>query len=145
MEGKDWLLVFLAAPLEKEGTIFGVDPIRIMKGMFYFVKDSLRFDVYDFEPYHLGPVSFAIYTDLDNLVEEGHVATEDLPGETWKRYYVTPTGLERAQELEMKADPTLLSALKEHKRFVCSLGFIELLRKVYKDHPEFATESIFKF
>lgn len=145
MDNKDWLLMLVATPEGKGDEITKIDPIRIMKGMFYFIKNSLRSDIYEFEPYLLGPVSFAIYHDLDELIEEGYVAAEDVPGETWKRYYATPSGLSRSRDLEKGADSSLVKSLREHKQRVCSLGFFELLKTVYKDYPEFATQSIFKF
>jgi DNA-binding PadR family transcriptional regulator len=145
MDSKDWLLLFIAAPADKTGEVSKVDPIRIMKGMFYFTKESLRSDIHEFQPYHLGPVSFAIYKDLDDLVAVGFVAVEDVPGETWKRYYVTSDGVSKAKQLETQIDPALLDALREQKRRMCSFGFLELLRKVYKDYPDFASKSIFRF
>ena len=50
-----------------------------MKGMFYSAKESPRSDICEFQPYHLGPVSFEIYRDLDELVREGYVVAEYMP------------------------------------------------------------------
>lgn len=143
MESKDWLLLFVAEPTNHETP--KVDPIRIMKGMFYFVKKSRRTNIYGFQPYHLGPVSFDIYDDLDTLIDEGYVTTEDVLGETWKHYLVTEAGSSKAKELKETANQKLLDTLRKQKDLVCSLGFIELLKKVYQDYPKFATESIFQF
>ena len=65
--------------------------------------------------------------------------------ESWKRYRATTAGLSRAQELETGANPALVDALREQKRRIWSLGFLELLRKVYEGYPDFASQSIFMF
>ena len=143
MESKDWLLLFIAEkPDNKEAKL---DPIRIMKGMFYFTNKSNIPSIYEFEPYHLGPVSFSIYDDLDTLIETGYVTTEDVPGETWKNYLVTEAGLSQAQELKSQTNAESLDILREQKNLVSSLGFIDLLKKVYKEYPTYASESIFRF
>ena len=143
MRGKDWLLLFIAQPTEESDKAVPVDPLRIMKGMFYFTRKAQG--LYEFEPYHLGPICFTIYDDLRSLVQEGIVAMEDAPGQTWKSYYLTSAGIQRAAKLQEIADPEMLNDLKVQKNNVCSLGFFDLLRQVYRDYPPFAEKSIFKF
>ena len=143
MKSKDWLLLFIKEKPDNEQAM--VDPIRIMKGMFYFVKKSHKSSIYKFEPYHLGPVSFSIYDDLDTLIEEGYVTAEDVSGGTWKNYIVTEAGSSKAEELKSKANTKLLETLRKEKNLVCSLGFIDLLKNVYKEYPKYATHSVFHF
>ena len=143
MTGKDWLLLFIAQPAEEGDKAVPVDPLRVMKGMFYFTRKVQG--LYEFEPYHLGPICFAIYDDLRSLLQEGMVAVEDVPGQTWKCYYSTSRGIQRAAELHQIADPDMLAELKVQKNKVCSLGFFDLLKQVYRDHPSFTGKSIFRF
>ncbi len=148
MERSDWLLLFIAQPVsEDDKEPQAVDPVRIMKGMFYFAVESSApmEEKYQFEPYHLGPVSFEIYDDLNHLLSEQLIAAQDVPGETWKRYFPTSQGAARAAELKGQAHPELLEQLKAQKVKVSSLSFIDLLRRVYQEHPEFTGESLFRF
>lgn len=143
MTDKDLLLLFIAQPTGESAEVAPVDPLRIMKGMFYFTRKFPG--LYEFEPYHLGPICFNIYDDLRMLVQEGMIATEDVPWQTWKTYYPTSKGVLRAAELQQIADANMVDELKARKNYVCSLNFLDLLRRIYSDYPEFASKSVFNF
>jgi hypothetical protein len=143
MTGKDWLLLFIAQPTGESAEVAPMDPLRIMKGIFYFTRKFPG--LYEFEPYHLGPICFNIYDDLRILVQEGMIATEDVPWQTWKTYYPTSKGVLRAAALQQTANANMVDELQARKNDVCSLNFLDLLRKVYSDYPEFASKSVFNF
>src|ERR1700689_4427203 len=62
---RDWLLLFAAY----EGAPDGLDPIRFQKGLFLFARRARvpARSNYTFKPYDYGPMSTAIYNDLDRL------------------------------------------------------------------------------
>ena len=142
MQRKDWLLLYLALPFTQAP--LSIDPIRMMKGMFLFAQKSKRpkQETYDFEPYMYGPCSFEIYHDRDQLRLQGFVDTVPVLGQAWSLIQVTGAGLNKAKELAQEADKEGLMQLEEIKKRVMSLSFLELLRTVYTEFPEYARKSV---
>src|SRR4051794_39044419 len=93
----DWLLLFICY----EGAPEGLDPIRLQKGMFLFAQEAPVADdeKCQFNPYNYGPMSTAIYTDLEWLLEEGLIEQASVEGQAWSRYRPTTRGIERAHRL----------------------------------------------
>ena len=145
MTRRDWLLVLCAY----EGAPAGLDPVRLQKGMFLFARSGsvpVR-EQYRFEPYDYGPMSSAIYHDLDSLVTEGLLARRAVPGKQWSRYGATERGLDQAQERLRELDPDHKVAarrLHEIKQRVSNVSFNELLDGVYREHPDMAVNSVFR-
>jgi hypothetical protein len=142
---KDWLLVLLAL----KGPAVGLDPIRVQKGMFLFAMEggAPSTEVYEFEPYNYGPMSRAVYVDLDALVAEGLVERVPVADQRWDRYRATPRGRERAQALvDGTADQRRRAAgkLYEIKQGIVGKSFSGLLNDVYDRYPEFAERSVFQ-
>lgn len=138
----DWLLRFLAGPSGTDGL---VDRIRIMKGMFLFQQEHQAPAVinYRFRPYDYGPFTTEIYSDINSLKVAGYVVGLWAENSTSERAYrVTEQGREYLATLDFDpdADETLMAVRKE----VTELGFRELLRRVYKAHPESASRSVAK-
>ena len=131
------LLAFICAGTSPE------DPIRIMKGLFLFSKEGgvPQSMLYEFVPYSYGPCSFAIYDDLDYLVNEK--AVERLMGSRWPRYVATERGKEMNSEFE-KIHSEQAARLAEIRHWVDRHRFSDLLREVYTRFPDFATKSIFR-
>lgn len=120
--------------------------MRIQKGMFLFAKegDVPSSEVYDFGPYHYGPMSSQVYSDIELLEAEGLVRGEPVPGYTWKRYNATPAGTDVARNLlAEEADENAARQLAAIKRDVAGKTFNALLRDVYERYPEYATRSVF--
>lgn len=146
MNRRDWLNLFVAL----EGAPDGLDPVRIQKGLFLFAMeaDAPTSQKYRFKPYDYGPMSAAIYADLDALVRERLVALNDVPGKRWARFTATDIGLRegnRAVE-QAEAEGQLRAAQTLHliKRRVAALPFDELLAGVYAEYPEYAANSVFR-
>jgi uncharacterized protein len=143
---RDWLLLFAAY----QGAPDGLDPVRFQKGMFLFSRRRgvPKRSTYDFKPHAYGPMSVAIYADLDRLVDDGLLERIPVEGKRWARYKpTTVTFSEGERVLERAANEHLLDAARdlfEIKREVSSIGFSELLDRVYTAYPEFAVKSVFR-
>lgn len=146
MRRRDWLVLFAAY----RGAPDGLDPVRFQKGLFLFsrLRGVPERSKYRFKPCSYGPMSAGIYADLDRLVSEGMIEPVPVPGKHWSRYKPTDvTFSEGERVLKQAEDENLLGAareLYEIKREVSSLGFDELLGRVYAEHPEFAVNSVFR-
>jgi uncharacterized protein len=146
MKRRDWLLLFAAY----KGAPDGLDPIRFQKGLFLFAQRAgvPARSKYTFTPYVYGPMSTAIYHDLDRLVDEGLLERVSVPGKHWSRYKPSRvTFREGKRVIKQAEDQKLLDAARELfqiKQDVASVGFKELLERVYTEYPEFAVNSIFR-
>jgi uncharacterized protein len=142
---REWLTLFVAL----EGAPDGLDPVRIQKGMFLFAMESNvpTRDRYEFKPYDYGPMSAAIYQDLDLLVERGLIERVPVPGKNWSRFRATSRGHEAGQEALAKAEAErrldAARRLYDIKQRVAGLPFNALLASVYHDYPEYAVKSVF--
>jgi uncharacterized protein len=103
---------------------------------------------YEFRPYDYGPMSAAIYNDLDTLVAEGLLESHSVPGKSWSRYTVTERGRSAADyrlaKLTGSIDKENARRLYEIKQEIASVSFNELLHRVYRDHPDMAIHSVFR-
>jgi hypothetical protein len=140
---QETLLMFVGADKEKE-----LDPVRIMKGMFLFAKETptdwLPSEArYRFEPYYYGPYSPQIYSDLDQLGGYGYVRAREVPGRSWNHYSLTPEGAEVAQSITRTANPKASQYLRTLRAFVDGLSFRQLLTTVYNRYPDYAVNSVF--
>jgi uncharacterized protein YwgA len=146
MRRRDWLLLFAAY----QGAPDGLDPVRFQKGLFLFSQRSRvpKRSKYSFKPYDYGPMSPGIYFDLDKLVDEGLLERVAVRGKSWSRYKPTKvTFAEGERLLEQAEGEGQLDAARELfeiKKEVSSVGFSELLERVYAEHPEFAVNSVFR-
>jgi DNA-binding PadR family transcriptional regulator len=136
---RDILLVFIGMKIDDSPTL--ISPIQIMKSMFLLKERVKLQEFYDFVPYLYGPCSFNIYSDLIALKHENLI--EEIPSaSSWNYYRTTPKGEENVKELVKKFDKALLENLKEIKKLITGMTFIQLLDYVYKKYPEFAKNSI---
>jgi uncharacterized protein YwgA len=146
MDRRDWLLLFAAY----EGAPDGLDPIRFQKGLFLFARRARlpAREKYTFKPYDYGPMSPGIYKDLDTFVDQGLLELVSVPGKSWSRYRPSKTTFREGQRLLQQAEKEqALDAARELfqiKQDVASVGFGELLERVYAEYPEFAVNSIFR-
>ncbi len=145
MERRDWLLLLVSF----KGAPAGLDPIRLQKGMFLHAMESGRpaDELYDFEAYNYGPMSKAVYRDLDALRLVGLVERIPVPGQTWSRYKATPSGIAHARQKVDAAGPEERSAaqgLFEVKQTIADKSFNSLLEDVYDRYPSYAERSVFR-
>jgi uncharacterized protein YwgA len=145
MTRRDWLLLFIAF----EGAPRGLDPVRLQKGMFLFAQETSvpAVEKYSFRPYNYGPMSRAIYDDLDALLGEGVIEQALVEGQSWSRYRATDAGVRRGHELLDRArveQPDAVGHLFETKQSVAAMTFDALLGDVYERYPEYASQSLFR-
>lgn len=140
---RDRLLLFIAL----DGAPRGLDPIRLQKGMFLFAMEdeSNPEEVYEFVPYHYGPMSAQIYRDLEHLVESGLIEATPVKGQSWARYTASEDGLIAARDL-LGQEPSQAAArrLYEIKVDVASHTYQQVLEDVYDRFPDFASKSVFR-
>jgi hypothetical protein len=141
----DWLILFAAF----EGAPDGLDPVRLQQSLFLFSRcpGVPPRSKYVFEPGVYGPISDELYEDLDRLVDERLLEPVAVKGAHWSLYkpidatFERATGILRWAEADDLVDAT--RQLAEIKHYVSSVGFGELLERVYAEHPEFAVNSVF--
>lgn len=143
MGRSDWLLLLLSPDALGAGGPEGLDPVRIQKGMFLLSKMGPSRDVYEFKPYHWGPFSRDIYSDLDALAARGLVSKEPVPGQSWSRWQATAMGEEHAEEFGRTLSPKAVGWVARLRRFLTTRSFNKLLDDVYEEFPEFAVRSQF--
>ena len=137
VEAKGWLVLTLESQHE---------PIRIQKTLFKLAReaDLPANQLYVFRPYNWGPFSAQIYEDVDNLVLAGLAERVPQPGASWARYRLTESGRNAAAAIREEASPKALRALGRISVWVKKRPFGELLRDLYADYPEMATQSLFR-
>jgi uncharacterized protein YwgA len=146
MTRRDWLLVLSAY----HGSPAGLDPVRVQKAMFLFARSGAvpKAEQYEFRPYHYGPMSSAIYRDLDDLVGSGLLDKHSVPGKNWFRYAATDKGRKVANaSLRHLTDGDQTSRARrlfEIKQDISNLSFDDLIDRVYQDHPDMAVNSVFR-
>jgi len=115
-----------------------------MKGMFLLDQEGpqeLR-GLYRFQAYDYGPFDSNIYSDLDALSKAALISITGGGGTTRREYEVTTLGHERVALLSRGISPVALGEVERVKSTVTSLGFTDLLKKVYGDYPEYAIYSV---
>lgn len=135
MTKRDWLLLLLdEQPLDR---------VRLMKGLFLvWHRSGRRIEgYYEFIPYRYGPCSFELYTELNAAGRDRMIAQAPHPISNWAPYFLTDRGREAARDARRKADSRSLRLIESAARDVASVGFFDLLRKVYAEAPDFASES----
>jgi hypothetical protein len=141
----EWLILLTAL----EGAPDGLDPVRLQQSLFLFSRcpGVPPRSKYAFEPGVYGAISDELYEDLDRLVAEQMLEPVPVKGAHWSLYKPVDLTFERARRILRRAEADdLVDAtrqLAEIKQYVSSVGFGELLERVYAEHPEFAANSVF--
>ena len=99
-------------------------------------------DFYEFVPYMYGPCSFELYRQLDIAKDEELIAQPPHAAERWAPYFLTEKGRRVAEALAGSAPPRLRHLVWDVADEVASLTFNDLLRRVYREAPEFASQSV---
>lgn len=136
LERTDWMLAFLAnSPLDR---------IRLVKGLFLLWHRSGRNipGYFVFVPYLYGPFSFEIYSALTDAQKERLVTQAPDPMPNWAPYYLTEKGSAAAALVRKRLGHQTKDLIDAIAAEVASLGFHDLLRRVYGEAPDFAVESV---
>lgn len=137
----DWvMLVLRQSPLDR------VHLMKVLFLLWYRSRNSDQpfTDYFKFEPYFYGPYSLDVYAELRALSEEDMVVQPAHKKQEWAHYYLSEQGKELAETIAKKATPEQLKLIEQVTLEVADLEFRDLLRKVYTEAPEFATESLMK-
>ncbi len=133
---REWLLLLLRErPLDR---------IRLMKALFLIWHRSGRRieDFYEFVPYMYGPCSFDLYMELDAAEHEQYVTQAPHPVMRWAPYYLTDKGSVAAKNVKRKANEATRNMIEATAKEVASENFHTLLRRVYAEAPDFASQSV---
>lgn len=143
MKREDILISFIHMPTDSKPNQ-PIDPIRIMKGLFLMkmeMSDKLS-EFYNFEPYLYGPCSFEVYEDIEKLISERTLDKVKLDSfHRWDYYRLTQMGEKRANEISKKL-MDLQTKIKEIKKLVVNMEFMDLLRYIYTKYPDYAKLSV---
>jgi len=140
LQPRDWLLLLF------DGAPRPMERVRIQKSLFLFAERSkaVGSEKYEFVPYHYGPFSFAIYPDLDRLVEQGLLRVEQEATASSPRYSLTGAGARAVEALRGSAPPERLDLLRSLRDWVTERSFRTLLNDVYRLYPDYAVNSVFQ-
>lgn len=135
---REWVLLAL-----KNGPL---DRIHLMKALFLlWVRAGRNIpDYFVFEPYLYGPFSLSVYSALAELQRDGLVVQPPHPIHDWAPYYLTEKGKRAATDAAGSTASNLLGLLDSITSEIAQLSFYDLLRKVYKEAPEFTANSLMR-
>ncbi len=143
MNRKDWILLLLYAK-GKEGSF--CEPIRgrikLMKELFVLGQTIKPSNFYEFIPYLYGPCSFELYKDLEALTEKRLVDIFDEYRDGHGLYSLTKEGIEKSKKIFDSLDKTISDKISQIKGELNQLSFLDLLKKIYKEYPDFAKKSM---
>jgi len=134
----DWILLILRKrPLDR---------IRIMKSLFLiWLRCNKNIPNYfHFKPYLYGPCSIEVYSELQDLLGNGLITQPPHSMQQWANYYLTDQGRLKSELAIKNVDAKSLELIGDVVEEVFRLSFIDLLRKVYRESPEFAINSVLK-
>ena len=139
---KDWTLLAIALAEGKP-----LSPVQLQKSVFLFGKllpdEVLPEDFYEFVPYNYGPFCPEVYSDAEELAEEGLVQISFVATHGYSQYSATPEGLTEGQRLA----ELLASNVAEHAQIIIewvrAQTFRGLVSAIYEKYPEYRANSVF--
>jgi len=140
MNRKDWLLLIVS--LAKDNVL---SPAQLQKTLFLFKENkpsSVGADFYEFVPYNYGPFCKDIYSDAQDLINEGLIKHFRPLNETWEGYTITDAGKKQINLLKIPKDDR--QYLQNIVDWIKSLSFRELLSVIYKKYPQYKINSVFQ-
>jgi hypothetical protein len=137
--------LILAALSTADGATY--TPVQVQKLLFLIDRRIPRLvggPHFNFEPYDYGPFDSTIYTELESLATIGLVEIISEPNLRWRKYRLTPEGVNRGIELLNQLDDEASTYIRALVNFVRRLSFAELVGAVYKAYPEMKVKSVFR-
>lgn len=142
LQRRDWLLVALAGA--KGGVL---TPVQLQKSLFLLGRRLPQLQAegfYIFLPHHYGPFCVDIYRDAEELEREHLVEIVKSEKGNWKEYKLTAQGKKRASTLRSRLPSPVVEYVDLVVQWTQSLGFAELVRKIYALFPEYRINSVFQ-
>jgi uncharacterized protein len=124
----------------------GLSPVQLQKALFVLgqeMKREVGARFYQFIPYNYGPFCKAVYEDAAQLAEQGLISINEVPGQRWHRFVITPTGAEHAQVVMARAQVAAVDYLHAVVDWVSPLPFATLVRAIYQRYPRYRANSVF--
>jgi uncharacterized protein len=122
-------------------------PVQIQKLLFLIdrrIPEQVGGPHFNFEPYDYGPFDAQIYGHLESMSSEELVEIIEKPNLRWKKYRLTPEGLEQGQRILRELSAGVADYLSSLSKFVTSLSFAELVGAIYRAYPEMKANSVFR-
>jgi hypothetical protein len=138
----EWLLLALSAADAGE-----LSPVQIQKTLFLIGQIAPRLvgpDFYVFKAYDYGPFNAQIYSDLEELAQNGLVNIQHSPYRRWPSYSLTPQGLKQAEAIRDAQPAKVTKFVDEVVDWVTSKSFPDLIRSIYLNFPEYRANSVFE-
>ncbi len=141
----DWLVLFTGYVPPGAAEPPELSPVELQKGLFVLrhavpLKDE---EAYEFQAYDWGPVSAAIYDDIEELIAT-HLLRRTRPGSLTRRYYyyqATPIGQRVAAELAQTAGEDSLLCLEVIRSLLKELQFRQIVSAIYAAYPEYSVAT----
>lgn len=141
---KSWMLALLMSKGSQNKAEAIVGRLRLMKQLFIVSQKIQPKDFYEFVPYLYGPCSFGVYRDLQELKAENLIDVINEFRDGYGTYKISGKGIKRLAEEFKSLDEKAKHELEEIKKTYNQLPIIDLLAKIYKEYPEFASKSMFR-
>lgn len=143
MQRSEYVLIGLAPAQGRPHT-----PVQVQK-LFFLLQEkgqaspSLGGTYFDFQPCHFGPYDKDIYSELENLTQQGWIEISFTPSGI-RQYRLTPVGQEQADILLKQLDARSRKFVQKISRWILEKDFFQLVQAVYRAFPRMAENSVFQ-
>lgn len=143
MKREDLLLTLLYSPGSSKNVNESIEGnIKLMK-MIFLIQNELKTQLYNFVPYDLGPASFEVYDDIDNLKKE-NIILEEIARRNIKSFKLTQKGLQIAEKAFKELQTDVRNAIVKIKKEFNGFPTSKIILYVYKFYPNYSRNSILK-
>ena len=122
-----------------------LSPVQAQKMFFLFdqnLKEETEGPHFNFVPYDYGPFDAAVYTEIEDLSDNGMTAVTGA-GQS-RRYALTENGYEKGKAILEDLPKDAQVYIAEVSQFVRSLSFSALVAAIYKAYPDMRENSVFR-
>lgn len=122
-----------------------LDRVRLMKTIFLLWHRSGQPETgpFTFEPYLYGPCAFDLYAALEDMERRGLIVQAPHAISRWAPYHLTEEG-SKAAALNTDLDKAQRETIAEIASWTAAQSFRSLLDHVYREAPDYATQSILR-
>ena len=139
---KNWALLVLALA---EGRPFS--PVQLQKSLFLIGKklpsSEMPANFYRFEPDNYGPFCGEIYDDVRELAAERLAFITRAPG-NYLEYAATDKGIAQGKNVAESLPKDVVEYCQKLIDWVRGQSFRSLVSSIYREFPEYKTNSIFQ-
>lgn len=133
------------AALSQAGTQ-ELTPVQVQK-LFFLLDDQIAEAVdgphFNHRPYHYGPFDPEVYRAIEAVEALGDARISIPPHYTARRYSLTPSGVDKGQELFEQLNGAAQSYITDAVQFVKDRSFRQLVSSIYKAYPDMKSNSVF--